>query len=974
MEAMSRLLWKEMRTQAPLWLAMLAGVFLLSLSVTLSSTPTAPLSDPLIGIVYVLTAGFAAASAAVLFAGESEEGHANWLRQLPMNTAELITGKVGFGVLATGLLLVASYLVAAIVARWNGYWLKPQFVPVGSSLLCIAGCFAWGVLYSALMSRVLAVIVAAAFTTLALQTVLNALIRDVVVCDVVHACVLLVVALVNRGLLWRWHRNELSRQPVVSVSPAIGHSLGSIPLKWLVTTGPLEVRRWTVLFWKECCAALPAVIGAVLLLACANAATDGYGQMILLPAVTVLFGLRTFRSEHRENVISFLTDRGVPGTRVWLIKVTVWLSAAALTVMSFLIWEQMSIGFGFVRRSQFTFSRLIGEHAPYHFRLDRSLLEPSLQIARARDLVSTFWSLGGGLLVGLFAIGQMASFWIRRTILSFAAAFVGGVMFILWALAMTENDIPLSVSVWPAALLFLVSTWDTRRFWMEQKTGWPVRRRQLIWILFPVVLCPALALVSRSWQVPEQNPGFDWRQYSNSLDALDREWTNRWEAASSQPKDGGPSLSRLVDEATPERRVDPLLMASITGTERAVSVRNLIDNFGVRFPTLPTDTNAADILQESLKQQWYRYRTSLKGVRYLAAQTSSWADFEICVNAERSLLSRIRAWSAHEHQTEEMLDEALRWLSEDTVASEGSTLLQSFREMVKRRYIVLRGLFTGEGRIGTAIDNQLHSRGRTPHWVVQSFVGAPERERLLNLLAWATNVELRMPLASLPGLQKGENRPGIWTSRGFDYQRYASTTFLLPPELHGGAAIETSETQIGSNQQFAMLNVLQSRAITVVAIELQRHRLKHGQFPESLAEMTDSPVPTPADPRWDRPFTYTRGDDSNESFKEFGRFIRGQPMLKGAEQPLPPARTPVVSPIDDWESRMEIQPLRVLVLPAGESLDAANEDWRHQPEPERPLFDASGGDMGFQGMQMGESMITPAPPKSKQLPMPPFDI
>lgn len=984
MEVVTRLFWKELRTQAQLWIAMLVGVFLLSLSVILSSGPPSEmLSEPLIGLVYVLTAGFAAASAAVLFAGESEEGQADWLRQLPIGTAQLVTGKAGFGVLATSLLFIASYLVAALVAKCSGFSLRPQFVPVTSSLLCIAGCFIWGVFYSVLMSRVLAVIVAAAATTLFIQAFLNQLIQNVLACDLAHGGVLLIVSLIDCELLARWHRNEVLQQRVHSVAPASGHSLSSIPLKWLVTTGPLEVRRWSVLIWKEIAAALPAMIGALVLLVTVALFTEGSGQFFLFPVVIVLFGLRVFRSEHRENSVTFLSDRGIPATRVWLIKVGVWMAAAAVVIGGFLISEEASLAFGLPQsRAELAYSNLIAPHIPFA-RPNEYLLDPSVQATRARDLVWTFWSLSGALFVGLFALGQMASFWIRRAILAFAAAFLGSVFFLVWAFNMTSLDIPLSMSVWPAALLLLVATWDTRHFWMEQKTGWAVRRRQLVWILFPAMLSIGLAVFSRGQQVPEKQPGFDWQQYASSLESVDREWTSRWQSVSTRPVFDS-VLQSLIDEATPDRKIDPLLMSSVTGNDRAVIPRSLFERFELNFPSARPWEKFSDadrekeVRQQLLDKQLERYKTSLKGIRYLAGQTSSWTDFVTCLEAEKSQLAKIRAWAASENQTAEMLEDALQWLNRDSEASREFDVDESFRQMVKRRYVVLRALYTGEGPIGTTVDYQLVTAGDSPHWFVQSFLGTPERNRLLNLLGWATSAELNMPIASLPALQKTENRPRIWASGDFDYQRRAFTTHLLPPELRSGAAVETSDVQGVSNQQTAILNLQHCRAISVVAIALQWHRLKHGQFPESLAELNDSPMTIPLDPIWDAPFAYTRADDAEKGFQAVGRFILGQPMLKAARFEMPGASKPGLAEIDEWESHMEIQPNRVLVHPRDEFLRSANDNWPAVPEPVAPLadplFQDASGMGGMEGAAAFEGPAPQPPPRSRPPALLPFDI
>jgi len=211
-----------------------------------------------------------------------------------------------------------------------------------------------------------------------------------------------------------------------------------------------------------------------------------------------------------------------------------------------------------------------------------------------------------------------------------------------------------------------------------------------------------------------------------------------------------------------------------------------------------------------------------------------------------------------------------------------------------------------------------------------------------------------MPLATIPELLKPENRPSVWASSGFDYQRFALTTSQLPSELRDEAAIVTTDEVEISQQQTAILKALQARALTVVAVAFQWHRLKQTKFPESLDDLADSPVPLPIDPVWGAPFAYTRGDDREKAFRAVGRFIPGQPFLSSGvpEHWIVPSFQ--LTDIDRWESGMLPQPDRVLVLPYLELLHAANADW--PPRPPATESEAGPPQPGMEGMEGAEGV------------------
>src|SRR5262249_1110371 len=115
-------------------------------------------------VVAVLTACFVVASLSLLFAGETEDGTRDWLRQLPIRPGVLISAKLTFALLATLLFLAASSITAYLAIRLRGRAIAEIY---SSDVLTwsqsIVGLFAWGLFCSQRCRKVLHAVLAAVF-------------------------------------------------------------------------------------------------------------------------------------------------------------------------------------------------------------------------------------------------------------------------------------------------------------------------------------------------------------------------------------------------------------------------------------------------------------------------------------------------------------------------------------------------------------------------------------------------------------------------------------------------------------------------------------------------------------------------------------------------------------------------------------------------------------------------------------------
>src|SRR5690606_38493012 len=162
----SRIVWKEFRTQWHVWSALAIGAFVFQALFLLfgrefqSDQPNYPLE-----IALVLTACYALTGVAILYAGEREERTDELLQQLPLPPGRLFWGKVCFAVLSVlmfalvvfalgfGVKVVAPYGSARISDTWGQHAL--------GFLQGAAGLVLWGLFFSLLLSRVMAVLFAA---------------------------------------------------------------------------------------------------------------------------------------------------------------------------------------------------------------------------------------------------------------------------------------------------------------------------------------------------------------------------------------------------------------------------------------------------------------------------------------------------------------------------------------------------------------------------------------------------------------------------------------------------------------------------------------------------------------------------------------------------------------------------------------------------------------------------------------------
>lgn len=123
--AMSRLHWKEFRTQGVIWLALFAMCAMFAVAVVALVDPDS-LGLAMDSLIFAGPTLFALACGSFAFASEDEAGTVSVLRRLPLGSRDVLRAKIGFGLM--GLLLF--YFLFAILVWAVAYQLRPRLISI----------------------------------------------------------------------------------------------------------------------------------------------------------------------------------------------------------------------------------------------------------------------------------------------------------------------------------------------------------------------------------------------------------------------------------------------------------------------------------------------------------------------------------------------------------------------------------------------------------------------------------------------------------------------------------------------------------------------------------------------------------------------------------------------------------------------------------------------------------------------------
>ena len=553
MSPFKRLIWKEYRAQWNLWVSLQVGVALLVGMIAYAAYPyrTGEIDAALDGLItpgFLLTICFAAASAAMLFAGEEEEETAGLLRQLPVSRSTLFIAKLCWLVLSTLGFLLGSAILVTVIVLMIRFPLQSATTTPEDTLIFGETVFAtwiWGIFWSLRLRKVMHVLaLTAASLLLGIGLSYNS------ARGYEHHIHLAGLALVAVAIYWparRWLQG-FSR---VSL-PAWMEAPLEIPVstpsserfptfqtwgQWI--TSPRRIwnsflglfrpmrlhqrllrsatrdtafgRMTSMLIWKEMREAVMhlqiwGLVGvAALVLSCRY--SDFPWIWFLAFPLVLECGLKCYRGDHHQNAGMFLTHRGVSPGWIWLIKTSVWLSALLILAFGILSVDYMleavhmrATNVAYTQQIPSLLRSLGALRGPATTVPTGNLMYPGITVAE------DFWlrvSLAIGGLLGVFSIGQLCSYWFRSPLIAWGAALVSTGCFVTWIGMIIAADLLHVIALWPLVFIWLYAAWSTRKNWQEQRTSWRIQLRQVGWVVLPILLVAFLTWSSRALALNE---------------------------------------------------------------------------------------------------------------------------------------------------------------------------------------------------------------------------------------------------------------------------------------------------------------------------------------------------------------------------------------------------------------------------------------------------------------------------------------
>jgi hypothetical protein len=508
-----RIFWKEIRVQRAFWFwILLLGAFVQFVPRLLGRDwyMSALSSQWFLSVNIVVSCCFAAGSAAIAFAGETEGRTKSLFQRMPLQTADLLVGKVGWILLGTYALFLLLTLSGALLGDGRTTYWSNDFAPrldLAITWLMPVPFLVVGVLCSLVLRDVLTTVAVAGIATTVLMGSLAGEHRALfLLCFAVLAVVDVLVApawLKDASIApWpAWLRRS------GSAAASRGHSTFS------VRSQSAWRRAASSLIWKEWHQAIgltltSAIAGAFVISLVTyfvwrhdSSFEMGIGSLLpgLLLALPLVFGVAAGHSDRRDGAFRLLAHRGVSPNAYWLTKHAVWLGLALATCCGMLGWEHaMSAVYPGV-----------GRHG----------LPPLWDIARftahatfENDYVGTPQNSDGNTpailaivffdVVMLYSIGALCAAIIPSTLSALVIAIIGwlGLCFYWTGAAALGLVAWWSLGILP--LVFLFAAWVRTRDWLVDRNSLAAWGRAALSLALPLTAIAGTIVVYRVVQIP----------------------------------------------------------------------------------------------------------------------------------------------------------------------------------------------------------------------------------------------------------------------------------------------------------------------------------------------------------------------------------------------------------------------------------------------------------------------------------------
>ncbi|HEV3298255.1 MAG TPA: hypothetical protein VG055_01345 [Planctomycetaceae bacterium] len=539
-----RVFWKEARIQRAFWWWILGlGVFVQLLPLFLGRGYYRSAVDVhwFYSVNVVIACCFAVGSTAIAFAGETENRTKSLFQRLPLRTADLLVGKLGWSVLGTYTLLLILALSASVLSdTWGdaptphnagGLWgLNSRLNDFRISLLSPLPFLVIGVFCSLGFRDVLTTVavagVATAFLLGAVDMATGLPFGTIGGGKWFVLVVILGVVAVGDGLLVPyWIRDSLAA-PLSAWLPRFARSRKTAPGHSTLSVRSVVAWKRTAssLLWKELRQAkgltlTVAGVGALLMVSCAAARLlqyRAYGGsyvkmwflggldpllVFCLTTAPLFFGIAACRADRRDGAYRLLANRGVSPNALWLTKHAVWLGLAIATVLWFLGWEQLTAGFETpgMPGERLTLWSVANDAARATF----FGLPPAGHLAGAEH--AEFAATLGILLfvvVLLYALGHLLSLVIPSALTALVLALIGWAGIFIAGAAGVECDVPFWWTIGLLPAIFLFAGWLRTRDWLVDRNSLAAWGRVAASVVVPVVAIWCAVAIFRVVEIP----------------------------------------------------------------------------------------------------------------------------------------------------------------------------------------------------------------------------------------------------------------------------------------------------------------------------------------------------------------------------------------------------------------------------------------------------------------------------------------
>eukprot|EP00456_Euglypha_rotunda_P077360 TRINITY_DN729_c1_g1_i5.p1 TRINITY_DN729_c1_g1~~TRINITY_DN729_c1_g1_i5.p1 ORF type:complete len:989 (-),score=157.06 TRINITY_DN729_c1_g1_i5:1559-4525(-) len=518
---LSRLLWKEYRTQRSLWLVMLALGAVPQILMRFSIGEPAPRAALVWVLVGVLPFLFVIGSTAILFAGEREERTVDWLMNLAAPPQWTLLAKWMFVLLAT-VSLATTLAISALLLVWSGpfavdsaqgaYQRSADDGVVFRMMFVFVGIFLWGALGSLVSRRVVTAVAAAG-----IWWVVTFLVPCIwfpgllgfkpnlpgysLVQERVAVLSFVAMAIANLGLGWLWCQgryldatvlDEVNLRVAETLSRWRGRTATKMRLPKGVEADSPWRREWQRLIWQERCRdrnhrnllysgyAICFVLGIM-----------GYRYLndfiptviLLIVVLPMTMGILGFRYDGEGHPLRFLSNRGVEARILWLAKHAVWLPRA--------IWIPLSLCL---------VAATLQAIQPY-----QSFQAPGNNLLRQAGVLSEY--PGGTLAFVLltYGCGHLAAILFRRTILAVVVGFTASLLSTLWLMLAILLEVPLWWSMGGLIAWMYAVTWLSIPSWLIEHSL-PGRIGRFAAYTVPVILLITVWGAWRAYEIPGFHP------------------------------------------------------------------------------------------------------------------------------------------------------------------------------------------------------------------------------------------------------------------------------------------------------------------------------------------------------------------------------------------------------------------------------------------------------------------------------------